>query len=121
VFDALKDSVKFMKLTIAKIKSARSDELLFERLGAELERLLPVDLHNDLDALVARMRTLSPGLRSMAATFKLDVSMALDDLGWHFANLHHKRYCKETSRGLHTLEASEAAEIFDRAFEIVLS
>jgi hypothetical protein len=57
----------------------------------------------------------------MAAIFKLDVSMALDDLGWHFANFHHKRYCKETSRGLHTLEASEAAEIFDRAFEIVLS
>jgi hypothetical protein len=109
-----------MKLTVAKIKSAKSEKELLERLGSELERLVPVNLHNDLDSLVAKMKSLSPGLRAMAATFKLDVSMALDDLGWHFANFHHKPYCKETSRGLHTLEATEAAEVFDRAYQITL-
>jgi len=29
----------------------------------------------------------------MAATCKLDVSMALDDLGWHFGTWTDRRYC----------------------------
>jgi hypothetical protein len=54
----------------------------------------------------------------MASTYQLDVSIALDDLGWHFANWHHHGYCKETSRGLKELEAFDLSEIFDQAYSI---
>ena len=48
----------------------------------------------------------------MAATFELDVSMALDDLGWHFGNWTHRGYCDETLHGLRELEAGEYTEMF---------
>jgi hypothetical protein len=45
--------------------------------------------------------------------------MALDDLGWHFANWHHRPYCEETLRGLQEVEAHEPAEIFSNAYTLV--
>jgi len=56
----------------------------------------------------------------MAATHQLDVSLALDDLGWHFGNWHSKEYAEETSLGLEVLGAHEVAEIFREAFKIAL-
>lgn len=56
----------------------------------------------------------------MAATYDLDVSMALDDLAWHFINHHSLReFAEETIAGLCELEAPEAAEIFASAFKIL--
>jgi hypothetical protein len=109
-----------MVLTLDDIRSSPTDKALFDKLGAELERRMPPHLYDDLDAYVAALDELSPGLRAMAATHQLDVSMALDDLGWHFANWHHQAYCEETSRGLRELGADEAAQIFDKAYQIVL-
>jgi hypothetical protein len=109
-----------MVLTIKGIRAARSDKVLFDKLTTELTRRLPVNLHDDLDLFVEEIRSFPPGLRAMAATFKLDVSMALDDLGWHFANFHHREYCNETSHGLWELEAQEVAQIFDQAYQRVL-
>jgi hypothetical protein len=109
-----------MILTVKAIRAARSDKDLFHKLAAELTRRLPVELHDDLDRFVVEMRSLPSGLRAMAATFKLDVSMALDDLGWHFANFQHREYCHETSRGLWELGATEVAQVFDKAYEFVL-
>src|ERR1700756_281944 len=99
-----------MVLTINGIRASRSDKQLFDKLTAELTRRLPIELHDDLSRFVQEIQSLAPGLRAMAATFKLDVSMALDDLGWHFANFHHREYCNETSRGLWELEAEEVAQ-----------
>jgi len=81
---------------------------------------MPAELHDNIDDFVQHLLRLPPGLRAMAATFQLDVSMALDDLGWHFANWHHKPYCEETLRGLQLLNAREAAEIFSVSYELVL-
>jgi hypothetical protein len=81
---------------------------------------LPPELHNDLDKFVEKLEDLSPGLRAMAATFQFDVSMCLDDLGWHFANWHHHPYCHETIKGLRVLGAVEPAELFDQAYQMVL-
>jgi hypothetical protein len=106
------------KLTEAAIQNAQTDDALLKGLFAELSASVPAQLHEDLDELVARIQGLPPGLRAMAATHKLDVSMALDDLGWHFANWHHHGYCRETSLGLKELEAGEVSEIFDRAYSI---
>lgn len=56
----------------------------------------------------------------MAATYDLDVSMALDDLAWHFVNHHSSQdFAEETIQGLHELGAAEAAEIFAAAFAII--
>jgi hypothetical protein len=56
----------------------------------------------------------------MATTYDLDVSMALDDLGWHFVNHHgSQELAEETILGLDELEANEAGEIFRAALEII--
>jgi hypothetical protein len=107
-------------LTIQDIVNAPSDQVLFEKLTAALTRGLPPELHNDLDKFVEKLKDLPPGLRAMASTFQLDVSMCLDDLGWHFANWHHHPYCQETSQGLRVLGAIEVADLFDRAYQMVL-
>jgi len=111
-----------MALTINDIRSASSDEVLSERLVEELNRRLPEKLltETDCDAFVAHLGELPPGLRAMAATQQLNVSMLFDDLGWHFANWHHKGYSEETSRGLRELGAVDVAQIFDAAYRIVL-
>ena len=107
-----------MALTEERIRACASDEELFAALSAELHRRLPGEEGDDLDRFVERLRGLPRGLRAMAAIYQLDVSMALDDLGWHFANWHHRPYCDETLRGLRELEAQEAAEIFSSAYEL---
>jgi len=56
----------------------------------------------------------------MAATYDLDVSLALDDLGWHFATWHHQPLAEETQRGLDALHAHEAAQLFSAAYALVL-
>lgn len=103
-------------LTEARIRASTSDEALFDLLSKELQRRLPEAEGDDLDLFLARTRSFPVGLRAMAATYQLDVSLALDDLGWHFANWHHHAYCKETIWALRELEAPEAANIFAEAY-----
>lgn len=55
----------------------------------------------------------------MASIHRLDVSMAMDELGWHFYNFHSRELAKETLNGLLELEAFEAAEVFRLALELV--
>jgi hypothetical protein len=108
-------------LTPALIARTRSDERLFKRLGAELTRTLGPGAASgdDLDAFVRRLGQLPRGLRAMAAVYELDVSMTLDDLGWHFANWHHLGLAQETLLGLRELQAADAAAIFEQALAIV--
>lgn len=106
-------------LTQDGIRQTTSDKALLDALFAELSREVSASLHDDLDEFVSAIQDLPPGLRAMAATFQLDVSMARDDLGWHFANWHHRAYGAETSMALRELEATELSDLFDRAFSIV--
>jgi hypothetical protein len=102
-------------LTPEIIARTRSDEDLFALIATELERLLPNDRRAD-DSFVAELRNLPSGLRAMAATYELDVSLTLDDLGWHFGNWHHMGLAEETAAGLEELGAAELAELFRQAF-----
>jgi len=61
------------------------------------------------------MRKLPRGLHAMAATHRLDLSMALDDLGWHFYNFYSRDFADETLWGLRELQADEVADIFEAA------
>lgn len=101
------------RLNASAITSS-SDEQLFALLGDELGRQLPT--RND-PRFLGELRKLPVGLRAMAATYELDVSLALDDLGWHFGNWHDEELARETLLGLKELEANEFAEIFAKAFE----
>ena len=104
------------------IRRAKTDEALFKVLSSELARRLrssgrrgaPVSVAQHA-AKVARLPT---GLRAMASIYELDVSVTLDDLGFHFGNWHSKTYAHETERGLRVLGAQEPADIFARAFRV---
>jgi len=103
-----------MSLTVNEITSANSNEQLFKLLSSELNERLGA-IRKDLNEHVRFIRTLPRGLHAMAAIQRLDISMAIDDLGWHFHNFHHRELSEETLAGLRELEATEAAEIFHKA------
>lgn len=105
-----------MPLTIALITETTAHDRLFELIGLELTERLPDGEGDDLDDFLSKTRRLPVGLRAMAATYQLDVSLTLDDLGWHFANWHHRAYCDETKWALGELEAFEQAELFAQAY-----
>ncbi len=106
-------------MTENEIKEAKSDEQLFKMLSAELQKCLPESVQKDLSTLVQALRGLPRGLRAMAAIYKLDVSMAMDDLGWYFYNYHNLDLCNETQSGLRELEANDAAEFFEKAMALI--
>ena len=66
----------------SKSISSSSDDELFTLLSKELEYRIPA-ARGSLEFLV-QIRRLPVGLRAMAATYELDVSLTMDDLGWHF-------------------------------------
>lgn len=108
-----------MALTVELLRGVESDSDVLQLLFDELAARLPAELHSDLDRFVIVLRGLPPGLRAMAATYQLDVSLTLDDLGWHFANWPHRGYVEETRRALRELELDELAEPFEVACTIV--
>jgi hypothetical protein len=93
-----------------------SDDELFSLLGRELERR--ISAARGSPEFIAEIHKLPVGLRAMAATYELDVSLALDDLGWHFGNWHSIDMAQETARGLEELGAADLARIFREAFRI---
>src|SRR5437762_554930 len=72
-------------ITVNAIDSSSDDELQ-SLLFRELEQ--NVSAGHGSPEFLAKIRNLPVGLRAMAATWELDVSFALDDLGWHFGNWH---------------------------------
>jgi hypothetical protein len=106
-----------MTLTEAHVRRC-SDQELSELLTSELNRWLPNGQNADPDVFLADLVALPSGLRAMALIYQLDVSITLDDLGWHFANWHHRRYCEQTIWALRELEAFEHAELFAQAYAV---
>jgi len=105
-------------LTIEQIEGSKSDEELFGLLGQELNRLTNNNTYATFDERLTVLRSLPIGLRSMAATYDLDVSITLDDLGWHFLNWYSLEFAEETLMGLKELGADAEAKIFSEAIEI---
>lgn len=108
-----------MELTTEQISSAKTDDELFKLLGDELARLFPPWLLKDTETFLAGLRAAPRGLRAMAAIYELDVSMALDDLAWHFVNHHDQRFYEEARLGLRELEAHGAAILFEKAYAVI--
>ena len=110
-----------MALTEARILQCAGHDELLELLFSDLRTRLPPDEPFDMERFLRQIRTIPVGLRAMAATFELDVSMTLDDIGWHFGNWCHRPYCDQTLWGLRELEADEYAEMFAKAYELAQS
>jgi hypothetical protein len=67
---------------------------------------------------MSQVEALPVGLRAMATTHHLDISLTHDDLGWHFGNWHDKQLGEATLVGLQILCAFELADIFRESFEV---
>jgi hypothetical protein len=68
----------------------------------------------------ATIAALPPGLRAMAATHCLDISLAIDDMTWHFGNFGEPGLVAETEAGLRELGLHEQALCFAKAKELML-
>jgi hypothetical protein len=110
----------FVALTEAQIREASTHDALLNLIFSDLQLRLP-DRRPHLDGYLERARRIPVGLRAMAATFELDVSLTLDDAAWHFSNWYHRGYTEETLWGLWELEAFEYAELFGRVYDIALT
>jgi hypothetical protein len=111
-----------MGLSVEQIQKASQNEKLLDLLLGELRVLFPPELREDPIVFNSRLQSAPRGLRAMASTYELDVSMALDDLAWHFVNYHASLdLAEETVYGLKELGADEAADIFSEALAVVRS
>ncbi len=68
----------------------------------------------------ANIALLPPGLRAMAATHWLDISLTLDSLTWHFGNFGEPQLVAETEAGLRELGLPELTSCFVEAKELML-
>ena len=102
-------------MTREALEAVADDGDLLDLLARELSQRIPPTLRQDTDEFIDHLRTLPVGLRAMAASYDLDVSMTLDDFGYHFANHHHRGLAEETLLALRELGATWEAEIFEVA------
>ena len=77
------------------------------------------DPYGDDGAFAASLARLPKGLKAMAATHWLDISLTLDSITWHFGNFGEARLVAETEAGLHELGLHELAECFAEAKELM--
>ena len=93
-------------------------------LQKELEKLLTSralgDPYADEGIFAANIALLPQGLRAMAATHWLDISLTLDSLTWHFGNFGERQLVAETEAGLRELGLHELASCFAEAKELML-
>jgi hypothetical protein len=108
-----------MALTVEAIRAAENDEKQVDLLTAELQRLLPDDVQENRELFHRKLDSLPRGLRAMAGIHEFDVSMAMDDLAWHFGNQNDVRDLRETLDGLRELGLLEIADLFEQAWKIM--
>jgi hypothetical protein len=108
-----------MALSVEQINEAADDNALYALLKSELLRLFPMWLLKKPAAFRRRREAAPPGMRAMAATYDLDVSLALDDLAWHFVNHPALWENEETLWALGELGQPEAVRIFGQALEFM--
>ena len=93
-------------------------------LKKELEELLTARVAGNPYAadgvFAANIAELPKGLRAMAATHWLDISLTLDSITWHFGNFGEPHLVEETEAGLHELGLHELAQCFSDAKALML-
>jgi hypothetical protein len=94
-----------------------------ESLKKELERILTSRVagnpYSDDGSFAANIAGLPPGLRAMAATHWLDISLTLDSITWHFGNFGEPGLVAQTEAGLRELGLEELADCFGKARDLM--
>ena len=98
---------------------SKPDEELLQKIFGLLKGQLKSNPYGWDGEFAKEICKLPKGLRAMAATHHLDVSLALDDIGWHFLNFGEAGHAKETETGLRELGMDEMANLFTEAYRIM--
>ncbi len=98
-----------------------TDEELLKEIFSTLSKSVGAvaDPYSKDGSYAAAIASLPAGLRAMAATHHLDISLTMDDIGWHFLNFGEPGLVRETEGGLRELGLDEIAEYFAEAREIM--
>jgi hypothetical protein len=85
-------------------------------LKKDLEQLLTARVsgnpYSEDGSFARSISLLPPGLKAMAATHWLDISLTLDSITWHFGNFGEPGLVAETEAGLRELGLHELARCF---------
>ncbi|GAK61688.1 hypothetical protein U27_01589 [Candidatus Vecturithrix granuli] len=106
-------------MTIEQINMCPQDEELLKLISSEMSLLVPDTPPDDIDQYINTIRALPRLFWAMGAIYELDVSITLDDLGWHFGNHYSLAFADETLRALQEIGAQEEANIFQDTIAIV--
>jgi hypothetical protein len=97
----------------------KDDEALINDLLQLLTARVTGNPYSDDGSFARNISQLAPGLKAMAATHWLDLSLTLDSLTWHFGNFGETELVKETEAGLRELGLHELAECFAEAHDLM--
>ena len=95
----------------------KDDEALLQEIFEALSSRSLGDPYSEDGSYASNLSSLPPGLRAMAATHWLDISLTLDSITWHFGE---PRLVAETEAGLKELGLDELASCFLEAKELML-
>jgi hypothetical protein len=102
------------------ILEEEDDAALKHRLEELLTARALGDPYSTDGSFAANISQLLPGLRAMAATHWLDISLTLDSMTWHFGNFAEPQLVAQTEAGLRELGLHDLASCFVEAKELML-
>lgn len=98
----------------------KDDEGLLNELQDILAARVVGDPYSEDGSFAGSLAKLPPGLRAMATTHWLDISLALDSITWHFGNFGEPGLVAQTEEGLTELGLDELAVCFREAKELMV-
>lgn len=98
----------------------KNDDELLEELFGLLTRRTSGDPYGEDGAFAKCLADLPSGLRAMAATHWLDISLTLDSITWHFGNFGEPGLVAATAAGLKELGLDELAACFGEARDLMM-
>jgi hypothetical protein len=98
----------------------KDDEGLHAEIGRLLTERAVGDPYGEDGTFAANIAKLPLGLRAMAATHWLDVSLTLDCITWHFGNFGEPGLVAATEAGLRELDLQELADCFVEAKNVMM-
>lgn len=98
----------------------KEDESVLNEINAILSNRLTGNPYSTDGSFAANLAKLPPGLRAMAATHWLDISLTLDSITWHFGNFGEPHLVEEAEAGLKELGLDELAQCFREAAELMI-
>lgn len=93
----------------------KDDETLLKEIQSILTARVQADPYSSDGTFAQNLSSLPQGLRAMAATHWLDVSLTLDSITWHFGNFGEPRLVAQTEEGLRELGLKQLADVFSEA------